>query len=151
MNLNIDDILLRQILKENLVRPDIPEKDEIIDLLSHILEQDTDNLRHLILLLLRIEPVLNYQIGDTVRVKLDHIHSWNKDDIKTAIINAPDSDNCISGTVYSVDKYHNVPYGITFEYSFHDEKDGTLNKKFSQSFYEKDIFSREPGVPQLNL
>jgi hypothetical protein len=154
MELKIDNKLILQILSERVVSKDIPDREEVMDILVHALENNETMSRHLILMLLGIEPILSYQIGDVIHVPIEHLSSWNIDDLKKyGVDNAPDTNDCIIGTVKTIDKYAEYQYTVEFRYSYRkDPEDDIKKRNFNQQVREDWIFDRvKVKAPELDI
>lgn len=154
MDLKLDDALIRQMLKDKVLNPKLQERDEVLELFMHLFDSNGRELKQLMYLLLGIKAVINYKIGDKVRVKIKVIHSWNAEPtrLRTAVENAADSDDCIVGTITNIDEYSDAPYSVAFHYKYKSDTGTELGKDFDQTLSEKDFFDKKSSAkPLLDL
>lgn len=153
MELKIEKEIIKKILKDKVINPSLVEKDQVLELFMHIFDSNPRELKQLVYLLLAIDPVNNYQIGDSIRIDIKHLHSWNLgSNFEKANKNAPDLDDCIEGVVSDVDPFSETPYTVKFKYGYIDSKDEQAFKTFDQTLSEKDFIDKKANAkPLLDL
>jgi len=153
MELKIEKEIIKNMLKDKVINPVLVERDQVLDLFMHIFDNNPRELKQLVYLLLAIDPVNNYQIGDTVRVDIKEIHSWNMGtNFEKANKNTPDLDDCIEGVISKVDPFSEQPYTVKFKYGYIDGKDEQAYKTFDQVYGESTFKDKKANAkPLLDL
>ncbi len=153
MEIKLETELIRKMLKDKVINPNLPEKDQVLELFEYLLGANQRELKQLVYLLLSIDPVLNYQIGDTVRVDMEHVHSWNAGtNLKNATRNGPDMEDTMAGVISEIEPFSSTPYTVKFKYYYKNDKDEEVSKSFDQTFSEREFKDKKANAkPTLDL
>jgi hypothetical protein len=123
LTITIPDKIIREILKKKLIRPDIDNIDEILEILSvHLNKYDAYGLHRLMFALLGIIPTSKYRIGDHIKVYCNDLHSWNITEEKMKKWELLDANNCVDCIIEDINVYEEKPLRISYKGVLGDEE-----------------------------
>lgn len=146
--IHFDDGDLPKIINQ-LVKDDIPNRDDIIGCLVSIVEAGYSNTESLVRAKLGLVEDLPFSVGDTIYVNMNNLYLGSMDIEATKQEDLMLDDNYIKGVIVQVNKFSHTPYRVEIRTIATDGKPDNRVTSISVDKIHDKAFKPAPG--RLNV